>query len=412
MLTDITAGRPVAKVHQLLLDQFDAAVHDYRIDAMEVGAPEFAATWDALQYGRDLPVGTWEQLVLPTVVGFSNIQKLKLNLELATSYWLAARAAVDAVPGYPAAVAALPDLSTTDDSLPAVTADTLHPNTPRRPWSGDPVAMPEPYAVEHPPARTGPDRRVLVAIGVAVLATVAVMLVLVIKPSGDNQPVSQQDGLPSPMLSAGVVADESGSPVALPTAPPSASPQPSPMITNEPTPTPSWTPPAPPTTKPGTTPPPPAQPVAPSAPTSLTAVAADEHKIWLSWSAPANGGSGGVSYYRLLRDGQFLGWTPYTSATITGLSSGTSYTFVVIAVNAAGLASGNSNQITAMTASPPPPPSPSSIPPSPVDPPTQSPTPVETTAAPTPSATEPETPPTLEPSSPAPESPVDPAEAE
>ncbi|MFD0593032.1 hypothetical protein ACFQZ4_11170 [Catellatospora coxensis] len=116
LLTDITAGRPAAKVHQQLLDQFDAAVHDYRIDAMQLGAQEFADTWHALQYGLDLPVDAWEQIVLPTVVGFSGIQKLKIHLELATSYWLAARAAVDAVPGYAAAAAALPDPSTTDDS--------------------------------------------------------------------------------------------------------------------------------------------------------------------------------------------------------------------------------------------------------------------------------------------------------
>lgn len=412
LLTDITAGRPADRVHQHLLDQFDAAVHDYRIDAMQLGRQEFAATWHALQYGLDLPAAAWEQVVLPTVVAFSGIQKLKMHLELATSYWLAARAAVDAVPDYPAAAAALPDPSTTDDALPAVTADTApaQPGTPRHPWAAEPATTPTAYTVADRPARTGPDRRVLVAVAVAVLATVTVMLVFIIRPTGDDTPAAMRQGLPSPMLSAGVMADESGPPVTLPTTPPSASPQPSPMITSEPTPAPSWTPPTPATTKPGTPAPPP--PVPPSAPRHLIAVAADEHNIWLSWSAPVNGGSGGVAYYRINRDGQPIGWTRATSVTVTGLVPGNAYRFTVIAVNAAGRQSGPSNQITAMTASPsptPPPPSPSTAPPSPTDPP--APTPSETTAEPTPSPSEPATSPTPEASSPDPEPPAEPEDA-
>ncbi|WP_155375419.1 fibronectin type III domain-containing protein [Catellatospora vulcania] len=412
LLADITAGRPTAAVHQHLLDKFDAAVHDYRIDAMEVGRTEFAATWDALRQGLALPASAWEQVVLPTVVGFSNTQKLKIHLELATSYWLAARAAVDAVPDYPAAVAALATAETPATGPTERTALASRPAAQVRPPTADPVPVATPQAVEADRPRTGPDRRVLVAIAVAVLATITVMLVLIIRPAGNDQPVSMNDGLPSPMLSAGMMADESGQPVTLPTAPPTASPLPSPMITNLPTPAPSWTPPAPATTGPGAPPPPP-KPVAPSAPTHLVAVAADEHNVWLAWSPPANGGSGGVSYYRILQNGQFIGWTPNTSATVTGLAPGTSYTFVIIASNAAGLQSGPSNQITAMTASPPPPPSPSPAPPSPtqgppspVDPP--SPTPEETSAEPSPSPSEPETSPSPEASSPDPEPPVEP----
>lgn len=409
LLTDITSGRPAARVHQQLLDQFDAAVHDYRIDAMQLGAQEFAATWHALQYGLDLPADAWEKIVLPTVVGFSGIQKLKIHLELATSYWLAARAAVDAVPDYPAAAAALPDPSTTDDSLPAVPSQTtpVQPGTPRHAFAAEPATAPTAYAVADRPERPGPDRRVLVAIAVAVLATVTVMLVFVIRPTGDDTASATPQALPSPLLSAGVMDDDAGQPVTLPTAPPSASPQPSPMITTEPTPAPSWTPPTPATTKPGTPAPP--KPVAPSAPRHLIAVAADEHRVWLSWAAPVNGGSGGVAYYRVIRDGQVVGWTRDTSVTVTGLAPGKAYRFTVIAVNAAGLQSAPSNQITTMTASPSPsapPPSPSTVPPSPSEPP--SPSPSETTAEPTPSPADPSPSSTLEASSPAPEPPVEP----
>ena len=152
LLADITAGRPTAAVHQHLLDKFDAAVHDYRIDAMEVGRQEFAATWDALRQGLALPATAWEQVVLPTVVGFSNTQKLKIHLELATSYWLAARAAVDAVPDYPAAVAALATVAATGPGERPVLAS--RPAAQVRPPTADAVA-----AVGRPPvgARPAPD---------------------------------------------------------------------------------------------------------------------------------------------------------------------------------------------------------------------------------------------------------------
>lgn len=387
LLTDITAGQDVAVVHQRLLDLFDAAEHDGRVDAMEVGRREFAHVWSALRHGSALPVAAWEGVVLPTVVAFSSARTVKIHLELATTYWLAARAAVDAVPDYPAAVATLaaPEPAATSHAAPP---EAMWPAAaPLRPSVGGGVVDPAPAAGAGR-ARTGPDRRVLVAVAVAVLATVTVMLVLLNRPAGDDLAVSGATA--SPSLSSGMMTSDVGPPAVLPTTPPTASPQPSPIITAAPMPAPSWTPPAPPTTSPGAPPPPPPPPVPPSAPTRLTAVAADEHNIWLSWSPPADGGSGGVAFYRVQRDGRFLGWTSDTSVTITGLEPGTSYTFVVYARNAAGLQSGPSNKITATTASrPSPPPSPPSSPSAPAPSSAEPPPPSQTPAEPSPSATEP-----------------------
>ncbi|MEV0454974.1 fibronectin type III domain-containing protein [Catellatospora methionotrophica] len=349
LLGDLTTGHDVDAVHQRLLDRFDAVEHDRRIGPLELDRRVFADTWSALRDGADLPAAAWERVVLPTVVVFGTAQTVKVYLELATAYWLAARAAVDAVPDYPAAAALAADESST------VVSSTPSAGVPRSaaPRSGSPAAVRDIAALQSPDPqgqnRTGPDRRVLVAVAAAVLVTVFVVLLLV-RPGGDPS-VPAQAALPLPELSSGAVSGDAGQPSLLPTTPPTASPQPSPVISGAPMPTPTWTPPAPAITTPGTTPVP---PVAPSPPRHLTAVAADEHTVWLLWSAPADGGSGGVAFYRVQRDGRFIGWTSDTSVTVTGLAPGTSYTFAVVARNGAGLESVPGNQITVTTALPPP----------------------------------------------------------
>ncbi|MDI1463385.1 fibronectin type III domain-containing protein [Catellatospora sp. KI3] len=387
MLTDITSGRDVSEVHQRLLDRFDAADHDSRIDAMEVGRREFTATWTALVQGVGLPEAAWEQVVLPTIVAFSDPVHAKNNLGLATSCWLAARAAVDAVPDFPTESAELAALEAPAAESAAASVRSLTTTTVRTPIVAPAAAAAPATGPEHP-SRPRRRRTLLAMAAVAAVAAVVVVLVLVNGAGdGDDRAAGVPAGMPLPGLSAGVMASYGGQPVTLPTAPPTASPQPLPVITGEPTPEPVWSPSAAASPAPGA----PSQPapVPPTAPTGLTAVAADEHTIWLAWSAPADGGSGGVSYYRILRDGQFVGWTRATSVTIDGLAAGTSYTFAVVACNAAGLQSGPSGQITALTASPPvPSPSPVVVPtqvqePSPTPSPSPeppSPSPVETAA--------------------------------
>ena len=74
---------------------------------------------------------------------------------------------------------------------------------------------------------------------------------------------------------------------------------------------------------------------APGAPTNLKAVTASG-RITLSWNAPADGGAA-IDYYRI---NPYLGLdysTTSTSAVISGLANGQSYTFTVMAHNSLGL---------------------------------------------------------------------------
>jgi predicted phage tail protein len=82
----------------------------------------------------------------------------------------------------------------------------------------------------------------------------------------------------------------------------------------------------------------PAAPVtAPGAPSGLAATAGDT-QVSLSWNAPASDGGAVITSYRVY---QGAGQTPVasvtgTSATVTGLTNGTRYSFKVTAVNKAG----------------------------------------------------------------------------
>lgn len=91
---------------------------------------------------------------------------------------------------------------------------------------------------------------------------------------------------------------------------------------------------------------------APAGPTGLTATAGDA-QVTLSWTAPASGGSLPTSYhvYEGTSPGFSLGTpvssTTGTSATVTGLANGTTYYFVVTAVDASGKVSAASGEASA-----------------------------------------------------------------
>ncbi len=92
---------------------------------------------------------------------------------------------------------------------------------------------------------------------------------------------------------------------------------------------------------------------APGAPTGLAATAGDA-EVSLSWTAPASaGGSPPASYhvYAGTSPGFTLGTpassTTGTNATVTGLTNGTTYYFVVTAVDANGKVSGASGEVSA-----------------------------------------------------------------
>jgi titin len=98
----------------------------------------------------------------------------------------------------------------------------------------------------------------------------------------------------------------------------------------------------------------------PDAPISLTGSAGDA-QVSLSWTAPASNGGSAVTDYEVeysLDGGS--SWSPFadgtsttTSATVTGLTNGTSYVFRVAAVNVAGTGSFSSNSATLTPATTP-----------------------------------------------------------
>jgi len=87
--------------------------------------------------------------------------------------------------------------------------------------------------------------------------------------------------------------------------------------------------------------------------TGLTVTAATTTSVALSWTAPADVGASGVGLYRIYQtvtQGNYTSATEYTSATnsvnVSGLTTGTTYYFVVRAVDNAGNVSlNNSNEV-------------------------------------------------------------------
>ena len=85
---------------------------------------------------------------------------------------------------------------------------------------------------------------------------------------------------------------------------------------------------------------------APTAPTGLTGTATSATAIQLTWIASAD--NVGVTSYRIFRDGSQVGTSATTTYTDTGLTTGTSYSYQVVALDAAGNASGFSAAASAV----------------------------------------------------------------
>jgi len=93
----------------------------------------------------------------------------------------------------------------------------------------------------------------------------------------------------------------------------------------------------------------PADTQSPTAPTSLAFANLTQLSVDLSWNASTD--NVGVAKYRLFKNGASLGTTTNLSATINGLSAGNSYSFYVVAEDAAGNVSSQSNTVQVTTPS-------------------------------------------------------------
>lgn len=86
---------------------------------------------------------------------------------------------------------------------------------------------------------------------------------------------------------------------------------------------------------------------APTAPSNLTSTGKTSSSVSLSWTASTD--NVGVTGYDVYKDGAFAIAVTGTSATVSGLSAGTTYTFTVKARDAAGNHSAASNEVTVTT---------------------------------------------------------------
>jgi Fibronectin type III domain/Carbohydrate binding domain len=88
-------------------------------------------------------------------------------------------------------------------------------------------------------------------------------------------------------------------------------------------------------------------PQAPPVPTGLTVTGTTQTSASLSWTEPS--GSDPAASYDIYENGTQAATAATTSATVSGLSAGTSYTFTVAAVDAAGNLSAQSAPVTGTT---------------------------------------------------------------
>jgi fibronectin type 3 domain-containing protein len=96
--------------------------------------------------------------------------------------------------------------------------------------------------------------------------------------------------------------------------------------------------------------------LAPNQVTGLAVVTASSSQLDLSWDATADNGGGTIAYYEIYRDTVLIDTTVATSYSDTSLTTGTTYTYSVVAVDDSGNAGPASVNVDGTTASGTPPP--------------------------------------------------------
>jgi hypothetical protein len=220
-LRDLTGDLPALRVHEAIAEHCAISGHDPRIDGAFADSDEFAAIWKGLIAGIAVPADSWERVVLPAVVAFSDATNLKAHLELATSFWVAARKAAQA----------------------AALVDTVR--IPRAPEPVEEVGA----AAALPPFEPTAGKRGGWALIIVVVVIIALLALAIVWSQRGGRPTSDT---PSTLDTYSVASAQASSPPTVEASPAGAVALPPQEVS--PAPTPTWTGPGPNVTlRPGTT---------------------------------------------------------------------------------------------------------------------------------------------------------------
>src|SRR5687767_5859509 len=169
LLREVTSDRPADAVHAGIVELVARPEHDPRLAAV-ADAERFAVVWKGLGSGSSLPADAWHSVVLPTIVAFSSPHHLKAHLELATSHWMTASAAIDE-----AAQTSSADAGTLVEPQPEPTGSQEPTVADGRSDPPEPPSHLDIPGAPHEPARSRRLRRALIAATAMAILTAAAL---------------------------------------------------------------------------------------------------------------------------------------------------------------------------------------------------------------------------------------------
>jgi hypothetical protein len=327
LLADITMSLSATEIHAMIVTRLRRSDYDARLARLVAGSGEFANLWNALIQGVATPAAAWETVALPTLVAFSSPKTLKARLELATNLWLVIHN------GSKEELA-----ERAEGWAPESRGKEIDTYAADQPFGPNPRLNLFPTESLAAPAAKPRWTRGLVTLAAVLLTAAGGLWWIAQEPtsSSGQTPVLPPISTGFPQQGVTLSPEATASPTAIVPGqgpadlPPSTSVPPSVAWQGE------------------------GQAIPPTPPHGLAVRDVTLTSVALSWQPPVNAGSGGISYYRIFVDGAYVGWTSQTRAPISGLASGVTYAFSIVAYNIAGLASPPSEVVSATTLTAPP----------------------------------------------------------